>query len=124
MFEGPNAAESRQVPISVLSDESVSLQRQITLVVTKTGQDEFQASFYDANIHATGPTSGTAVQNVLEALVYRFKHYSGIEPARLGPLPRRQLSVLKRILRLEIETDNPNKTCGTAPNATASARKT
>ena len=87
-----------QVPITVLADDSVDLQHQIILVVAESGQDEFQASFYDANIHASGPTRGTAVQNVLEAIVYRFKHYSTIEPARLGLLPRKQLSVLRRVL--------------------------
>ena len=85
------------VPITSLAPEPLSLRHPIFVVVQPEG-DEFSATFFDANINASGDTQTEAVDNLKEILVNTYQRYSALGEDKLGPGPRKQLAVLRTII--------------------------
>jgi predicted RNase H-like HicB family nuclease len=69
------------------------------LVVIQRSEDAFVASFFDANIHASGDTEEEAFRNLKSLILDIFESLSGEPPGRLGPEPKRQLAVLRQLIR-------------------------
>ncbi len=86
------------VPITSLAPEPLSLSQPIFVVVQPDG-DEFCATFFDANINASGDTQTEAVDNLKEILVSTYRRYSSLGESKLGPGPRKQLAVLQTVIR-------------------------
>ena len=86
------------VPITTLAPEPITLRHPIFVVVQPEG-DEFSATFFDANINASGDTQTEAVDNLKEILVSAYRRLSDLGESRLGPGPRKQLAVLRTIIR-------------------------
>ena len=61
--------------------------------------DEFVATFYDANINASGDTREDAVENLKDVLVNTFRRYSELGENQLGV-------ALGKICRSEIDCDS------------------
>lgn len=87
------------VPITSLAPEALRLQQPIFVVVQPDG-DQFSATFFDANINASGDTQTEAVENLKEILISSFRRFTELGESRLGPGPRQQLAVLKSIIKI------------------------
>ena len=86
------------VPITSLAPEPLTLRHPIFVVVQPEG-DEFSATFFDANINASGDTQTEAVDNLKEILVSAYRRLFDLGESKLGPGPRKQLAVLRTIIR-------------------------
>jgi hypothetical protein len=62
-------------------------------------EEEYEASFFDANIHAAGCNQAEAFESLKGILLSRFEHLSGVAPEKLGPGPAKQLEVLRAFIR-------------------------
>lgn len=85
------------VPIMDLSPEPYELNGVIPAVVQPT-DDGLVATLFDANINTSGETQQEAVSNLRALLMELYEDLRAEEPEKLGPGPRRQLSVLERSL--------------------------
>ncbi len=83
--------------IASLEPEPFKLNRQIYIVV-QPEEDQFLATFFDANINASGDTEVEAVDNVKDAIVSSFRRFEQLGEERLGPGPRRQYAVLRSLV--------------------------
>ena len=97
------------VPIQSVAPEPFDLVHAIHVVVQQSGED-FSATFFDANINASGETQEEAVTNLKDLLVATFEALESM-PEKLGPGPKRQLAVLKQFLRRNAE-------CASSPKST------
>lgn len=80
------------VPITSLAPEPFEL-RQTIQVVVQPCEDEFVASFFDANVNASGSTETDALANLKDVMLAIFRHLLAQPQGKLGPGPRRQLAV-------------------------------
>ena len=85
------------MPIVSLAPEPYSLKRTLFVVVQPEG-NEFSATFFDANINASGDTQVEAIFNLKDILVSTYRRFSSLGEAKLGPGPRKQLAVLQDVL--------------------------
>jgi len=84
------------VPIQSLDPEPFELTKPI-LALVEPSDDEFIASFSDANIAATGETQGDAIANLKDMLVATFELLESEK--KLGAEMRRKQSVLAAFVR-------------------------
>ena len=89
------------VPIESLSPEPYDIYKPIHAVVRKQG-DEYIATFYDANLSASGDTDTEAIYNLKDIIVGSFEILSSHERTDLTPGPARQLDVLESFIRITI----------------------
>jgi len=89
---------SIMVPINSLGTEQYELLRPITVVVT-SAQDEFEASFFDANLYGSGDTEEEAISDLKVVIVEAFERLSALEDEKLGPLMDKQKQVLAAHIR-------------------------
>jgi predicted RNase H-like HicB family nuclease len=86
------------VPVTTFAPEPFDLLQPIQVVV-QPSDGEYVASFFDANVNASGCTETEAVANVKDVLLGLFEHLSSLPAKRLGPGPAKQLAVLKTVVR-------------------------
>ena len=86
------------VPVTTFAPEPFELVKDILVVVQSTGED-FTASFFDANIHASGDTQEEAVANLKDVMLIMLRRFEKEPEHRLGPEPKRQLAVLRDFIR-------------------------
>ena len=86
------------VPITTFAPEPYELLRPLTVLVQEEGAG-FNASLFDANIHASGDTEEEAFRNLKSVMLDIFDSLSAEPPDHLGPEPRRQLAVLQQFIR-------------------------
>ena len=86
------------IPITTLAPSHYELRRDIPAVLQPV-DDGFTATFFDANISASGDTEEEAVSNLRSLIVDIFVDLQSEAPARLGSEPSRQLAVLKALIR-------------------------
>lgn len=85
------------VPLTTLSSEFQLTQ---PIPVTIEGEDEnFTATFAEANISASGETEGDAIANFKDSLVASYQVLEATPANKLGPLPDRQWKVLQNVVR-------------------------
>ena len=84
------------VPITTFDPEPFELFKEI-LVVVQPDDDSFVATFFDANINASGNTQVDAVANLKDMMVSLFDVLEK-EP-KLGKTPAHQLAVLRTRMR-------------------------
>ena len=89
---------SIMVPISTLAPEPYTLVRDIPCLIQPT-DGGFVATFFDANISASGDTQQEALENLKALLVDIFDDLVSEPNDKLGPEPKRQLEVLKTLIR-------------------------
>jgi len=85
------------VPIETLAPEPYEVLKPFHAVVQARGE-EYVASFFDANLNASGATQEEAVFNLKDVIVAVFETLMEHDPAGLGPGPARQLEVLKEFI--------------------------
>jgi hypothetical protein len=86
------------VTIDTMAPEPVEVIRPFHVVV-EPYEDEFKASFYDANLSAFGDTRNEAIWNLKDLLAATFEMLTEHDPDRLGPGPARELEVLQQFLK-------------------------
>src|SRR6266849_4289371 len=86
------------VPITSLHPAPFELIREMHIVV-QPSDDDFIATFFDANINASGDTQEEAVANFKDVMLSMFRRFSQEPENRLGPEPKRQLAVLRQFIR-------------------------
>jgi hypothetical protein len=89
-------SQSIIVPVTTLSPEPFELSRPLMIVV-QPDDDSFTATFFDANINASGNTQADAVANLKDLLVTFFVMLE--KEKKLGKGPTRQLAVLRDVMR-------------------------
>lgn len=85
-------------PIETLAPEPYVLTKPIPAVVRREGE-EYTASFFDANLGASGQTQIEAVFNLKDVVVAAFELLGGMDDACLGPGPLQQKKVLEEYIR-------------------------
>ena len=86
------------VPIETFAPEPYEVRKAFHAVLQAQGE-EYVASFFDANLSASGATQEEAVFNLKDVIVAVFETLTEHEPAKLGPEPAKQLEVLKEFIR-------------------------
>ncbi len=94
----PSRITSLTVPVTTLHPAPFELLGEIPIVLQPSG-DDWIATFFDANINASGDTQEEAVANLKDVLVSMFKRFSQEPVNQLGPEPKRQLAVLRQFVR-------------------------
>ena len=77
-------------PFEVITPVTVSL---------RSNEDEFVATFHDANLSASGSTEEDAVMNLKDLMVSTFEILSDHKPGQLGSAVLHQLRVLRTFIR-------------------------
>lgn len=89
---------SAVVPITTFAPEPFEARRPLSAVIQPIG-DEHLATFFDANINASGETQEEAFANLKDILLATFQMLERMPESRLGPGPRRQRAVLNECIR-------------------------
>lgn len=84
--------------ITTLAPEPFDVIKEIPVVI-QPSDDEFLATFFDANVNASGCTETDAVSNLKDVLVGLFEYLDAQPPSRLGKAPTRQIAVLRQFVR-------------------------
>jgi hypothetical protein len=93
-----DAARTRIVPINTFVPEKYDLLKPI-LVSVQAVEDEFEAGWFDANIHTSGENEEEAVSNLKNLILDYFDSFSKESCEKLGPEPMRQLFVMKQFIQ-------------------------
>ena len=89
--------QTRIIPIDSFAPEPYVVLKPILATVNSV-EDEFEAGWFDANIHSGGDNEAAAVRNLKEFILDTFDSLSGKPPEKLGPEPTRQLAVMKQYI--------------------------
>ena len=98
-----NVAELRRgcptvVPIDTLAPEPLGVVHAFHVTV-EPYENEYRASFLDANLSAFGETRNEAVWNLKDIIAASFGMLIDVGDEKLGPGPARQLKVLQEFIR-------------------------
>jgi len=97
MTERPQLRESVLVPITSFAPEPYSVLKEIRVVI-QTDDDEFSATFFDANANAAGCNRVEALENLKDVLLSRFEYLSEQAPEKLAPPLAKQIAVLRQFI--------------------------
>ena len=78
--------------------EPFILLKDVPVLIQPTG-DDFVATLIDAGISATGDTEVEAAWNLKDIMVQKFIALESLSEQTLGKSPKRQLAVLKMLIR-------------------------
>jgi hypothetical protein len=96
---GLASMDSFIVPITTLEPEPYELLREIKLVIQKVEEDEYTATFFDANLGTAGCNPPEAIDNLKDLLISRFDYLAGQPAEKLGQGPTKQLRILRAFIR-------------------------
>ena len=86
------------VPVTTFAPEPFEVIRPFSVVIQPNG-DDFIATFFDANINASGETQEEAFAALKDVLLTTFQLLQRRPDSQLGPGPRRQRAVLAAVIR-------------------------
>ncbi len=86
------------VPITTFAPEPYDVIRRLEVVV-QPSDEEYIATFFDANVNASGCTETEAVANLKDVMLALFEYFASLPAKRLGPGPKRQFAVLRKFIR-------------------------
>ena len=89
--------QSRHEQLTTLAPDSLLLSQPIPVSIGFNG-DDYVAQFVEAGISATGDTRVDAMWNLRDVIVLKYNRLSEIPAAKLGPVPSRQLAVLRSFI--------------------------
>lgn len=90
--------ESWIVCIDTLASDHHELIRPFHVTVRSQG-DDFIALFADAALSASGDTAEDAILNLKDVITATFDAFSELSPSELGPVPAKQIKVLRQFIR-------------------------
>jgi hypothetical protein len=85
-------------PLQTLGRRGFELSKPISVVLCRDDGD-YVASFHEAAISATGDVEEEALFNLADLIVESYVALTSYDPSQLGPLPARQLTVLREFVR-------------------------
>ncbi len=89
------------IPIDSFAPEPYRVTAPFTVVLACRG-DEFIASWFDANIHASGETEEQAFTDLKTMVLDTFDRFEQLGDSELGPGPQKQKGILRsHIAKLE-----------------------
>jgi hypothetical protein len=91
------ASNTRIVPIASFAPEPYEILKPI-LVSVQSVEGEFEAGWFDANIHTTGENEEEAVSNLKSLILDYFDSFSKEPIEKLGIEPKRQFAVIKTFI--------------------------
>ena len=91
-------SRSLLVPIDTFAPEPFEVVKSFQVVVRPV-EDEFIATFFDANLSAAGATPEEAVYNLKDVILATFDALTDHKEEELGPGPARQIRVLQQFLQ-------------------------
>lgn len=86
------------VPVQTFSPEPYEITTPFHVVVNAE-DDQWVATWFDANLNASGDTREEAISNLKDIIVAVFESLSGHSADRLGRGPAKQLQVLRKFIR-------------------------
>ena len=86
------------VTLTTLAPEPFQITHPIPVTVEGNGED-FTATFIEANISASGDTEADALSSFKDSLLSSYELFESMSPDKLGPLPTRQWSILKTVVK-------------------------
>ena len=86
------------IPVTTFAPAPYEVVQPFEIVVEPSGE-EYVASFYDANVNASGETPTEAYANAKDMILGTFELLSEMDEGELGPEPHRQLAVLGQFVR-------------------------
>ena len=89
-------AQSFVVPVETLAPDPFILKRPLQVVV-QSSDGQYVATLFDANLGMSGDTAEEAVANLKATIVDTFDLFEENEE-KLGPEPKRQLSILRGLI--------------------------
>lgn len=92
------AASSLIVPISTFAPEPFEVAKTIMVVLEFTG-DDYNASFVDANVNASGCNEAEAIDNLKENLLSRFAYLDAQPAEKLAKPLQKQIAILREFIR-------------------------
>ena len=84
--------------IKELDDSNYEVVKPIPVTLQPDGE-EFQASFFDANVHTAGATDQEALDNLRSLILDTFDTLVDLAESELAPAAQRQRAVLRRYVR-------------------------
>lgn len=100
--ENLERSESFIIPIQTLAPEQYELAKSFNAVV-RLNDDQYIASFFDANLSTSGDTPEEAVMNLKDLIVGTYEILSEMADDELGPVPLQQKIVLSNLIELPQE---------------------
>jgi dCTP deaminase len=91
-------APSLRVDMNTLDSDALVLIKPIPIVIGSS-EEEFTASFFDANVNMTGDTQEEALSNLRSFIEDLFEELTAAGDGGLGPGPARQFRVLREYVR-------------------------
>lgn len=85
------------VSITTVAPEPYEILRPIHVVI-HASEEDYVASFFDANVYASGDTEEEALRNLASRILDAFDTLSEEPYDTLGPEPQRQLTVLREFV--------------------------
>jgi len=95
--ELPTSADNLLVPIQSLAPEPYEVIKSFQVVV-RPADGGYIASFFDANLSASGETQAQAVLNLKDIIAGAFEILADMKDAELGPGPLRQKRTLEEFI--------------------------
>jgi predicted RNase H-like HicB family nuclease len=90
---------AKEATIQTFAPEPYELRAPIRVTLEESDSGAFVASFFDANIEASGETEQEAFGNLKNLILDVFDSLANEKPGKLGPEPMRQLAVLRSFIR-------------------------
>ena len=89
------------VPVTSFEPAPFDILQEIKVVV-RASDDEYTATFFDANVNAGGCTEVEAVENLKDILVSRFEYLDKQPADKLSPPLTKQIAVLRKFMRRRV----------------------
>ena len=86
------------VPLTTLSPAPYQITQQIPVTIEGDGE-EYTATFTEANVSASGETEADAIANFKDSLLSCYQLLEKKTSDQLGPLPARQWTVIKGVVK-------------------------
>jgi hypothetical protein len=88
------------VPVQTLEPEPYRTLAPFTVVV-RAEQDEYLASWFDANLVASGSSPEEAFSNLKDIIVAVYESLKNLPEEQMGPGPARQIKILRKFITEE-----------------------
>lgn len=93
-----NKISTVSIALNTLNSDTWSLAKPLIINFEQRDEEEFVACFYEANIYGYGNSIPEAIEDFQLALTYQFEDLLQDKEEILGPMPQKQLTILKDII--------------------------
>jgi hypothetical protein len=90
--------QTKIIPIDTFAPEPYAVLKTI-LATVHSEEGEYEAGWFDANIHSGGNNEEEAVRNLKGQIIDLYESFSTVPIEKLGPEPKRQLLVMRQFMQ-------------------------